>query len=57
MGSLWLAILVIVFGIVSIATAFVHNLAGVIVTRIFLGLAEGGRKSLCSIPRWDIMLN
>lgn len=44
-GSMWLAALVIVFGVVSIATAFVHNLAGVIVTRIFLGLSEGGRKS------------
>lgn len=44
-GSMWLAFLVIVFGVVSIATAFVHNLAGVIVTRIFLGLSEGGRKS------------
>lgn len=43
---MWLAFLVIVFGIVSIATAFIHNLAGVIVTRIFLGLAEGGRKCL-----------
>lgn len=39
---MWLAFLVIVFGVVSIATAFIHNLAGVIVTRIFLGLSEGG---------------
>lgn len=43
MGSMWLAFLVIAFGIVTIATAFITNLAGVIVTRIFLGLAEGGR--------------
>jgi len=43
-GSMWLAFLVIVFGVVSIATAFVHSLAGVIVTRIFLGLSEGGRE-------------
>lgn len=45
-GSMWLAFLVIAFGVVSIATAFIHNLAGVIVTRIVLGLAEGGGKYL-----------
>lgn len=40
-GSWYLAFLVIGFGVVSIATAFIHNLAGVIVTRIFLGTFEG----------------
>lgn len=44
MGSVWLAFLVVGFGVVTMATAFVTNLAGVIVTRIFLGLAEGGRE-------------
>jgi MFS family permease len=44
-GSMWLAFLVIVFGVVSIATAFIHTLGGVIATRVFLGLAEGGRES------------
>ena len=41
LGSWYLGCLVIGFGVVSIATAFIHNLAGVIVTRIFLGCFEG----------------
>ncbi len=30
------------FGVVSIGTAFVKSFAGLVVTRVFLGLAEGG---------------
>ncbi|KAG6811879.1 hypothetical protein H0H92_005405 [Tricholoma furcatifolium] len=42
LGSSWLAALITLFGIVSISTAFVKTYAGLIVTRVFLGLAEGG---------------
>lgn len=45
-GSWWLAFLVIGFGAVSIGTAFIHNLAGVIVTRILLGTFEGVGNAL-----------
>lgn len=41
-GSHWLAFLVIGFGVVSIGAAFVHSMAGLIATRVFLGLTEGG---------------
>ncbi|KAF8575940.1 MFS general substrate transporter [Ramaria rubella] len=41
-GSIWLAVLVIAFGVISISTAFIHNFTGFIVSRVFLGLAEGG---------------
>lgn len=41
-GSAWLAGLVAAFGIVSIGTAFVKSFAGLVVTRVFLGIAEGG---------------
>ncbi|KAF6742091.1 major facilitator superfamily domain-containing protein [Ephemerocybe angulata] len=44
-GSNWLALLVLGFGIVSIGAAFVQNYAGLIVTCVFLGLAEGGTLS------------
>ncbi|TEB22552.1 MFS general substrate transporter [Coprinellus micaceus] len=44
-GSTWLAFLVIGFGAVSIGAAFVHNLAGLMATRVFLGLTEGGTLS------------
>ncbi|KAF6744578.1 major facilitator superfamily domain-containing protein [Ephemerocybe angulata] len=44
-GSNWLAFLVLGFGAVSIGAAFVQNYAGLIVTRVFLGLAEGGTLS------------
>lgn len=37
-----MGLLIMLFGIVSIATAFIHNFAGLIVTRVFLGMAEGG---------------
>ncbi|KAF8916083.1 MFS general substrate transporter [Mucidula mucida] len=41
-GSISMALLIIMFGLVSIGTAFIQNFAGLIVTRIFLGIAEGG---------------
>ncbi|KAH6915822.1 major facilitator superfamily domain-containing protein [Coprinopsis sp. MPI-PUGE-AT-0042] len=41
-GSVWLAFLVIAFGVVALASAFVTSFAGLMVTRVFLGLAEGG---------------
>ncbi|KAF8523418.1 major facilitator superfamily domain-containing protein [Gautieria morchelliformis] len=41
-GSIWIAVLVIAFGVVSMSSAFVHNFAGLIATRVFLGFAEGG---------------
>ncbi|KAF8519984.1 MFS general substrate transporter [Hysterangium stoloniferum] len=41
-GPVWLSFLVISFGIVSISTAFIGNYAGFLVTRIMLGLTEGG---------------
>ncbi|KAJ7696510.1 MFS general substrate transporter [Mycena rosella] len=44
-GSMWLAAMVTCFGIVSIATAFVKSYSGLIATRVFLGMAEGGTLS------------
>ncbi|EEB90290.1 hypothetical protein MPER_11519 [Moniliophthora perniciosa FA553] len=44
-GSVWLAALVTAFGLVSIGTAFVTSYGGLIVTRVFLGIAEGGTLS------------
>lgn len=41
-GSIWLGFLIIAFGVVAISTAFIKDFAGLIVTRIFLGIAEGG---------------
>ena len=41
-GSVWIGLLVISFGVVSIGTAFIHNFGHLVATRIFLGLAEGG---------------
>ncbi|KAJ2915004.1 hypothetical protein MD484_g5406, partial [Candolleomyces efflorescens] len=41
-GSIWLAFLVIGFGVVSIASAFLHNMSGLLASRVFLGLFEGG---------------
>ncbi|KAF7308966.1 putative transporter C11D3.18C [Mycena kentingensis (nom. inval.)] len=41
-GSVWLSFTVVAFGVVSIATAFVKNFGGLMVTRVFLGMAEGG---------------
>ncbi|KAF9497084.1 MFS general substrate transporter [Pleurotus eryngii] len=42
LGSMWLAAMITSFGIVSIGTAFVKSYTGLIITRIFLGIAEGG---------------
>ncbi|TEB22529.1 MFS general substrate transporter [Coprinellus micaceus] len=44
-GSTWLAFLVIGFGVVSLASAFLRNFTGLIISRIFLGLTEGGTLS------------
>ncbi|KAF7309920.1 MFS general substrate transporter [Mycena indigotica] len=44
-GSMWLAAMVTCFGVVSIGTAFVKSYGGLIATRIFLGIAEGGTLS------------
>ncbi|GLB41650.1 putative MFS general substrate transporter [Lyophyllum shimeji] len=44
-GSPWIAAMITAFGIVSIGTAFVKSYTGLIVTRVFLGLAEGGTLS------------
>ncbi|KAJ6498298.1 MFS general substrate transporter [Mycena vulgaris] len=44
-GSVWLAAMVTLFGIVSISTAFVTSYSGLIATRVFLGIAEGGTLS------------
>ncbi|KAG9224116.1 hypothetical protein CCMSSC00406_0006784 [Pleurotus cornucopiae] len=41
-GSMWLAAMITSFGIVSIGTAFVKSYTGLIITRVFLGIAEGG---------------
>ncbi|KAH6884647.1 major facilitator superfamily domain-containing protein [Coprinopsis sp. MPI-PUGE-AT-0042] len=44
-GTTWLAILVIAFGIIALFSAFMTSFSGLIATRIFLGLAEGGTLS------------
>ncbi|KAJ7043759.1 MFS general substrate transporter [Mycena alexandri] len=44
-GSVWLAAMVTCFGIISISTAFVKSYSGLIATRVFLGMAEGGTLS------------
>ncbi|EPQ59892.1 MFS general substrate transporter [Gloeophyllum trabeum ATCC 11539] len=41
-GSIWLAFIVTAFGVITIASAFTRDFAGLLVTRIFLGAAEGG---------------
>jgi MFS family permease len=41
-GKLWIPLLVIGFGIVSVCTAFVNDFAGLMVCRFFLGICEGG---------------
>ncbi|KAF9446895.1 MFS general substrate transporter [Macrolepiota fuliginosa MF-IS2] len=41
-GSTWVAYLVIGFGVVALGSAFMRNYAELLVTRVFLGLAEGG---------------
>ncbi|KAJ6514989.1 MFS general substrate transporter [Mycena vitilis] len=44
-GSVWLAAMVTCFGVISIGTAFVKSYSGLIATRVFLGMAEGGTLS------------
>ncbi|KAK1232371.1 hypothetical protein PQX77_004493 [Marasmius sp. AFHP31] len=44
-GSWWLAAMVTTFGLVAIGTAFVTTYGGLLVTRVFLGMAEGGTLS------------
>lgn len=41
-GSLWLSFLVVGFGVITIATAFVHNFGQFLAVRILLGCFEGG---------------
>ncbi|ORY76008.1 major facilitator superfamily domain-containing protein [Leucosporidium creatinivorum] len=40
--KIWLPLQIVSFGVVSMATAFVKNFAGLVVLRVVLGLAEGG---------------
>ncbi|KAJ7781954.1 MFS general substrate transporter [Mycena maculata] len=44
-GSMWLAAMVTCFSIISISTVFVKSYSGLIVTRVFLRMAEGGTVS------------
>jgi len=44
-GSIWIAMLVIAFGVVTIGTAFIRNYRDLLITRVFLGIAEGGTLS------------
>ncbi|KAG2001981.1 high-affinity nicotinic acid transporter [Coprinopsis cinerea AmutBmut pab1-1] len=46
-GTVWLAVLVVAFGLVALGSAFMTSYAGLIVTRVFLGLSEGG--TLCGL--------
>lgn len=41
-GSIWLSLLTIGFGVVTISTAFIHNYGQFIGIRILLGCFEGG---------------
>lgn len=41
-GSIWLALMITLFGVSTICTAFVQSYGGLIATRVFLGIAEGG---------------
>ncbi|RXW16411.1 hypothetical protein EST38_g9447 [Candolleomyces aberdarensis] len=41
-GSVWLALLVIGFGIVTLLSAFLRDTTGLLVNRAFLGFCEGG---------------
>ncbi|CAA7263266.1 unnamed protein product [Cyclocybe aegerita] len=44
-GSIWIAYLVIGFGAVAIGSAFMNSFETLLVTRVFLGLTEGGTLS------------
>ncbi|KAL0954013.1 hypothetical protein HGRIS_005169 [Hohenbuehelia grisea] len=41
-GSISLAFMVVAFGVCTIGTAFIRSYSGLIATRVFLGIAEGG---------------
>ncbi|KAG2022623.1 high-affinity nicotinic acid transporter [Coprinopsis cinerea AmutBmut pab1-1] len=41
-GTVWLAFTVLAFGLISLFSAFLQSQQGLIVTRVVLGLAEGG---------------
>jgi MFS family permease len=41
-AKLWLTIIMIIWAIIVVAMGFVHNFAGLVAARLFLGLAEGG---------------
>lgn len=41
-GPIWIAIMVIAFGLVTIGAAFIHNYGQLITTRVLLGIAESG---------------
>lgn len=42
----WITFLVFGFGVVTFATAFIHNYAGLLAIRVFLGIFEGGGEYL-----------
>ncbi|KAF8953348.1 MFS general substrate transporter [Flammula alnicola] len=44
-GSIWIAVLVTLFGAVSLASAFIKTYRQLLATRVLLGLAEGGTLS------------
>ncbi|CAA7269243.1 unnamed protein product [Cyclocybe aegerita] len=44
-GSIWIAFLVIGFGVVAIGSAFMKTYQELLVTRVFLGITEGGTLS------------
>ncbi|KAF8197016.1 MFS general substrate transporter [Pholiota molesta] len=44
-GSTWIAVLTLAFGVVSLGSAFIKTYNHMIVTRVFLGFAEGGSLS------------
>ncbi|KAJ8482686.1 hypothetical protein ONZ45_g14862 [Pleurotus djamor] len=54
-GSMCLAGMITAFGIVSIGTAFVQSFTGLIVSRVFLGIAEGGTLVRSQIRCWFIL--
>ncbi|KAF5326743.1 hypothetical protein D9619_004681 [Psilocybe cf. subviscida] len=41
-GSIWIAITVTAFGAITIGSAFIHTYTHMLITRVFLGIAEGG---------------
>lgn len=45
LGSIWIAFMVICFGLVAMGTAFVKSYGALLATRVLLGLAEGGTLS------------